>query len=268
MRKPKKTFEIDAEWCELKELRTTRRAAISQYPSVSVLIATARPSDLSAILRQVHQQSLDSFELLIGLHNFALSSDQCDQIVKLEERAIRVSMQNFAADHTLGTILSTLAKSSTGDLIAKMDDDDIYGPEHLKDLLDSLLANKADAVGKAMNYVYLEALDVTVRRAGEGGTSAVELWADWVCGGTILVKRDLAEKGGWFGEGKSAVDRFLLNGVMKNGGRIWRTFGTGYVYRRRPTSHTYVTNYSKYLKSARDQRVGIWIDPEFGTDLQ
>jgi hypothetical protein len=145
-----------------------------------------------------------------------------------------------------------------------MDVDDYYGPEHLRDLLDAALDTGADVVGRAMNYVYLEPLDLTVRRYSSYGTRAVELWSDWVCGGTILAKRDIAEAAGWFGDGNTAVDRFLLSGVTNNGGKIWRTFGAGYIYRRTFTFHTYATNYSKYLNWTNGQVVGIWNHPIFG----
>jgi hypothetical protein len=57
----------------------------------------------------------------------------------------------------------------------------------------------------------------------------------------------------------------LLSGVKKNGGKIWRMPGLGYIYKRSLISHTYATNYSKYLREINDQRVGIWAHPEFGT---
>jgi hypothetical protein len=146
-----------------------------------------------------------------------------------------------------------------------MDDDDYYGPEHLRDLLDAAIATGADVVGRAMNYVYLEPLQLTVRRFSPHGTQAVELWSDWVCGGTIVAKRASAEAAGWFGDGYTAVDRFLLSGITNNGGRIWRTFGAGYVYRRTFTFHTYATNYSKYLNGANEHVVGQWKHPIFGS---
>jgi hypothetical protein len=116
-----------------------------------------------------------------------------------------------------------------------------------------------------MNYVYLEPLDLTVRRFGVQGTQAVEIWSDWVCGGTILVSRSAGESAGWFGNGTTAVDRYILGRITENGGKIWRTFGAGYIYKRSFTFHTYVTNYSKYLKNANQQVVGLWQDRVFGT---
>lgn len=248
----------------LEALRNSRRSKIKKYPTVSVLVSTLRADDLSHLLDQLIAQTLPAFELVLGLHTIELSASHKRQIAALNRRKIKIIAKEFSKDKTLGMILSELAKLSSGEFIAKMDDDDYYGPEHLRDLLDAAIATKADVVGRAMNYVYLEPLQLTVRRFAPHGTQAVELWSDWVCGGTILAKREAAEAVGWFGEGNTAVDRFLLSGITNNGGKIWRTFGAGYIYRRTFTFHTYVTNYSKYLNGANEQVVGIWNHPIFG----
>jgi glycosyltransferase involved in cell wall biosynthesis len=248
----------------LEALRNSRRSKIKKYPTVSVLVSTLRADDLSHLLDQLIAQTLPAFELVLGLHTIELSASHKRQIAALNRRKIKIIAKEFSKDKTLGMILSELAKLSSGEFIAKMDDDDYYGPEHLRDLLDAAIATKADVVGRAMNYVYLEPLQLTVRRFAPHGTQAVELWSDWVCGGTIVAKREAAEAVGWFGEGNTAVDRFLLSGITNNGGKIWRTFGAGYIYRRTFTFHTYVTNYSKYLNGANEQVVGIWNHPIFG----
>jgi glycosyltransferase involved in cell wall biosynthesis len=249
----------------VSNIRKTRRSQISQYPSVSVVIATVRPNDLENILHQILNQTLPKFEVLLGLHDIELNTKHKALIKKLGARKVKVSHQKFAKSATLGEILSTLCESATGEYISKIDDDDYYGPEHLRDLVDTALDTKAEVVGRAMNYVYLEPLSLTVRRYSPNGIQAVELWSEWVCGGTILVKRDAAKAAGFFGKGTTAVDKYLLSHVTENGGNIYRTFGAGYIYRRSFTAHTYVTNYSKYLNNANEQRVGIWPDPVFGT---
>lgn len=253
------------ELTEISKIRKERRSKVKQYPKVSVVIATLRPADLENILRQLNAQTLKTFEVILGLHDIDLNAKHKALIKKLNARKIKVQSVKFPKSSTLGQILTELCKITTGDYISKIDDDDYYGPEHLRDLLDAALATNAEVVGRAMNYVYLEPLSITVRRFAPNGTQAVELWSDWVCGGTILVKRKIAESVGWFGSGTTAVDRYLLSRVTEKGGKIWRTFGAGYIYRRSFTFHTYITNYSKYLNNANEQRVGIWVDPIFGT---
>lgn len=258
-------MDFEVEVAQIIAARAERRAAFKKLPYISVVMATARPDDLTNILTQIEAQTLPSFELLLGVHKFQLSPSHKKQLVRLQKRGISVVTKNFTVAYTLGSVLSTMAAQSTGEYIAKMDDDDIYGPDHLRDLLEIALTNGAEVVGKAMNYIYLQAIDLTVRRVLATGISTSNLWTDWVCGGTILAKRSAAEAVGWFGEGKSAVDHFLLSGIKKNGGKIWRAPGLGYIYKRSVVAHTYVTNYSKYLRETDGQRVGFWPHEEFGT---
>lgn len=259
-----KFTSFSQEIAALESIRESRRSQITEYPKVSLVVSSLRSDDLSNLLRQLINQTLPTFELLLGLHNIELNAEHRTLITKLKKRKVPVSTKKFDSSFNLGSILTSLAKDTTGEFITKMDDDDFYGPEHLRDLVDAAVATNADVVGRAMNYVYLEPLQLTVRRFGPHGTQAVELWTDWVCGGTILARRDKAEAAGWFGEGYTAVDRFLLSGIINNGGKIWRTFGAGYIYRRTFTFHTYVTNYSKYLNGANEQSVGLWAHPIFG----
>lgn len=249
----------------ISDIRLSRRKKMKKYPKVSVVLSTVRPDDLTSILFQIKLQTLKSFELAIGLHGIQLNAKHKLLIGELNKRDIKVKVEKYPETSTLGFILTDLAGKTSGDFVAKMDDDDYYGPEHLRDLVDAIVDKGADAVGRAMNYVYLEPLDLTVRRFGVQGTQAVEIWSDWVCGGTILVSRIAGESAGWFGNGTTAVDRYLLGRITENGGKIWRTFGAGYIYRRSFTFHTYVTNYSKYLKNANQQVVGLWQDRVFGT---
>lgn len=248
----------------LEALRKERRSKIKSYPSLTVLVSTLRGDDLTSLLQQLEKQSLAKFEVQLGLHNLALSPTHKKLIAALAKRGVKTTHHSYGSDFNLGMILTDLAKKSSSQYIAKMDDDDYYGPEHLRDLLDTVLDTGADVVGRAMNYVYLEPLQLTVRRFSPNGTQAVELWSDWVCGGTILARREAAELAGYFGDVHTAVDRYLLSGVINSGGKIYRTFGAGYIYRRTFTFHTYVTNYSKYLNGANQQVVGVWNHPIFG----
>ena len=255
---------LSDELSTLRSIRQKNRKSHSKTNSVAVVMATRRPDDLGNALTYLRDQTLPSFELYLGLHGFNLNTSLKNEITKLRNRKIKVFVHHFDATNTLGEVLTALAQETTSRYISKMDDDDIYGSEHLHDLLDCIVAHECEVVGKAMNYIYLEPLDLTVRRANSSGVSAFELFSDWVCGGTIMVERSAGEKAGWFGSGKSAVDTFLLQNVSKSGGKIWRTFGTGYIYRRRQSDHTYGTNFAKYLNGSSEQWVGIPQIEEFG----
>ena len=252
---------------ELSHVRLNRQKQCkghTKVDSIAVLMASRRPDDLRNALLDLRAQTLPTFEVHLGLHGFNLDAPLKSEITKLQNRKVKVFVHNFDSTETLGSMLTSLAAGTRTKYVTKMDDDDFYGSEHLHDLLDCIIVRGCEVVGKAMNYIYLEPLDLTVRRANSTGVSAFELFSDWVCGGTIMVERSAGEKAGWFGSGKSAVDTFLLQNVSRNGGKIWRTFGAGYIYRRRKGDHTYGTNFAKYLNGSSEQWVGLPRIEEFG----
>jgi hypothetical protein len=260
------TEHFVAELQDLQKIRHWRRNQISKYPSLEIIMASRRPDYLLKILPQLEKQSLPEFVISIGVHGYELRPQHFDLIHRLENRGISVTVQSFENSVTLGSILTTLADASDAKFIAKIDDDDIYGPEYLQDSLDSIIVNNADVVGRALNYIYLRPIDLTVRCFDRAGTSRVELWTDWICGGTILATNSIGRESRWFGEAKSGVDQYFLKQVSKIGGRIWRTYGAGYIYCRSKSGHTYDTNYSKYLESSQEQHVGLWVHEIFGTN--
>lgn len=256
------TFFEESESVRVSRLQ--RRKKHSKENSVAVVIASRRAEDLEDLCDDLFKQTLPKFSIYIGLHGYQPDAMLKGKLDRLKRRNIKVKVERFDTDATLGKILSTLCEVSSERFVAKMDDDDIYGPEHLHDLLDVLIENKCDVAGKAMNYIYLDSINLTVRRATGVGVSQYELFDDWVCGGTIMVSRSAGEKAGWFGSGVTAVDTHLLQGVKTNGGKIWRTYGAGYVYRRRENNHTYSTNHAKYLNAASEEWVGLVRGAEFG----
>ena len=248
-------ISLNEERQRIDESRSRLRKKYSQSESVAVVIASRRPEDLASVLTNLYEQTLPSFDVLLGLHGFSPSASLKQKIAKLRNRKVNVIVKTFDLEMTLGTMLTELAKSRRAKYVTKMDDDDFYGPEHLHDLLDAIVFHGCEVVGCAMNYIYLEPIDLHLRRANSTGVSQFELFSDWVCGGTIMVNRDAGEKAGWFGTGTTAVDTHLLQGIKRNGGKIWRTFGSGYTYRRRQGDHTYSTNFAKYLNGSSEQWV-------------
>ena len=63
------------ELAEISRIRQERRAKVSVYPTLSVVIATVRPHDLENILKQMLKQSMPKFEIVLGLHDIDLNID-------------------------------------------------------------------------------------------------------------------------------------------------------------------------------------------------
>lgn len=236
-------------------------AALDSWPSVSIVMSTHRASHVDHALKQLARLRYPRLEVLIAAHGSAISVD--DLRSKAAALPYPSTVISIDADRNLGQCLQTLSNAAAGDLVTKMDDDDYYGPEHIWDLVLAREYSGAQIVGKTLDWIYLEAQGVTVFRP----VYPAESYADFVCGGTMLISRgDLLSIGGWRPVPKS-VDRALLDRVIDDGGMVYRTHGLGYVYVRRADGHTASVSDEHFLKKNINRVEGLVRHHEFGTDV-
>lgn len=212
-------------------------------PAVSVLLCTRRPEMVGFGLRQVARQRGVETETVLALHGF----DREIPEVAAEIRAFRASGRELVvyepdSSVVFGTVLDRSAGLASGHLIAKMDDDDWYGPEHLADLVSARTYSGADLVGSHPEFFYLEALDTTVRLVGES-----ELPSKHVTGCTLFLDQGVLEEIGGFRPIPRGVDSQCLAGVQLAGGRIYRTHGCNFVVRRMGEGHTWTVGAGHFL---------------------
>ena len=214
----------------LREHSTWGRAR--DHPLVSILLATKRPSFLPWALANVARQTYPAVELVLALHGEGFASIE-RHLAQLPQPA---KVLRVPASDSLGAVLNAATRTATGTLLAKMDDDDLYAPEHLWDLVLAREYSQAQLVGKWLEYVYLAAADRTIRWRNGGGE---RYCATSPAGGTLLISQDdLRRCGGWRNE-SAAVDTKLAEDVVCAGGRIYRTHPTGFVLMRHGHNHTW-----------------------------
>lgn len=223
-------------------------------PAVSVLLCTRRPEMVGFGLRQIARQRGVETETVLALHGF----DQEIPEVAAEIRAFRASGRELVVHEpessvVFGTVLNRSAGLASGHLIAKMDDDDWYGPEHLADLVSARIYSGADLAGSHPEFFYLEALDTTVRLAGES-----ELPSKHVTGCTLFLDRGVLEEIGGFRPLSRGVDSQCLAGVQLAGGRIYRTHGCNFVVRRKGEGHTWTVGSGHFLRREGKGQLPGW----------
>ncbi len=207
-------------------------------PSVSILLATRRPDQLAFALAQVAKQRAPAVELVLAPHGFAADPG----LVRSVLGEGRVVVRPVPATTRFGDVLDAAARAASGDVVLKMDDDDWYGPDVVTDLLWARRTSGAELVGMPAEFVYLEQLDLTIRRR-----AAVERPARVVAGGTMLLGRDYLRALGGFRSVTRFVDAQLLAAVRRAGGRVHRTQGLGYVLRRGAAGHTWSPDLGYFL---------------------
>ena len=155
-------------------------------PTVSALVSTNRPHQLEHVLRQLGSQEGVDLQVLLLTHGFEPGGD----VTALARDLGVTDLVTLTAptQDTLGECLNQLVDAADGDVVAKVDDDDLYGRHYLLDQLHALDYSAAQVVGKQAHHMYLEAQDVTILRFPE----REHRYTDLVMGPTIVAPRDVA----------------------------------------------------------------------------
>ena len=151
----------------LAQVRAAASLPVQPVPSVSVVVSTNRPALVERIVGIVAAQDHPGTELILALHG-----DGFPDADPVAPPGLDLTVLRAPADAVFGHVLSQASAMAGGEWVAKMDDDDWYGTEHLSDLVLAAGYSGADLVGKGSEFVYLEGSDVSLRRglgAGEAG---------------------------------------------------------------------------------------------------
>jgi hypothetical protein len=227
-----------------RALGTLAGTQVSPPESVSVLLVTRRPEMLPFALAQVARQRGVPFELVLATHAF--TPDPRTVHAFSESCGAPVTVVEVDAGVRFGEVLNRAAAHAQGAVLAKMDDDDWYGPDFLHELMLARGYSGAGMVGALPEITYLEPLAVTTRRSGP-----TEVFSFFVAGGTLLVDVAAWRSIGGFRDTRKYVDAALLRGLSSAGVSIYRTHGLGYVLRRGSHGHTWDPGMDYFLHPDR-----------------
>ena len=218
-------------------------------PTVSALISTNRPQQLEHVLAGMREQKEVELEILVLTHGFEPS---VDEKAHLESRFGPVQWLTAEPSVPLGECYNILARAASGDVVAKIDDDDIYGPYYLFGQLAAMDYSGADIVGKGAHYVYLEGMDATVLRFPE----TEHKYRDFVSGPTIVAKRSVVLVNPfpqvWRGE-----DTGFLRGARDNGAVTFSAGRFDFIQVRSSGTHTWSIEDSEILATAQVSSYGL-----------
>ncbi len=213
-------------------------------PLVSVLLATRRPALLPHALAGVARQTYPRTELVLGLHGDGFA----DVDRRLADLPVPATVVRIGSERPFGAALNDLAAAAGGSLLARMDDDDAYGREHLWDLVLAREYSQAELVGKTTEFVHLAASNVTVQLRRERS----EGYGLRGAGGALLVSREAFDRVGGFPCIPHWVDLGLHERILRDGRRrVYRTHGAGFVLVRHGGGHTWDEGDEWFLERAR-----------------
>ncbi|GAA2085020.1 glycosyltransferase [Actinomadura alba] len=232
--------------------RLFRQAGVPEPPpaSVSVVLCTRRPEMLAFAFGQIGRQRLVDFEVVLTLHGVDAGAPEVTAAIADFGRP--VSVVEVPETVPFGMALNRGAARASGRFLAKMDDDDWYGPEHLADLLLARHYSGGDLVGCHNEFTYLEQIGLTVRLRAD-----TERPHQQVAGGTLMIERSVFEELGGFRPLPGSEDTHLQRAIDAAGGKIYRTHGLGYVLRRKSSGHTWTESIGYFLRRSIRQWRGF-----------
>lgn len=183
-------------------------------PSVSIMAATNRPEQLDHLVSQVARQSGVERQLLLITHGFTSPTATA-------ERARELGVENVVVleapgTWSLGTCLNAAVDRADGQVLSKMDDDDLYGAFYLHDLLRAREFAGADVVGKHAHYMHVAGPDATLLRF----PWMEHRFTDHVMGPTITADREVFTAHP-FADVSRGEDSGFLRSVVAAGGSIY-----------------------------------------------
>ncbi|MEE9180140.1 MAG: glycosyltransferase family A protein, partial [Vicinamibacteria bacterium] len=155
------------------------------WPTVGVLLVSNRPEELPKAITGVRSASYPRIHLVVGAHGFRPGRDLDRVVEEASSDLDAVSLLRFDSDLSLGACLNAAAERTGAQVLAKIDDDDSYGPGYLNDQVQALRYSGSEVVGKATQYVYLEEDDKTYLVA----PGNEESFTTYVPGPTLVFRR-------------------------------------------------------------------------------
>lgn len=193
-------------------------------PSVAVVCVTNRPEQAEHVCATIARQAgVGTLRVVIVLNDEEGESSVFERLLG----HLDLSIVHRPPPTSLGVCLNTGWELAGTRYVAKIDDDDVYGPHYLRDAVRVLRWSAAAVVGKHTYLARLHGSATTVLRF-PGHEWA---YSGFVAGGTIVA--DTERTGGArFGDSTTGEDSAFLAAVEQCGGLVLATSPLDFVQAR------------------------------------
>ncbi|WP_433335597.1 glycosyltransferase family protein [Spirillospora sp. CA-294931] len=222
-------------------------------PTVSMVLPTCRAGQITQAIEQVARQRWRPLQLVLVLHGLDLD------LTLVEKRAREAGLDDVIViaahrDLTLGGCLNLGIRAADGAYIGKMDDDELYGPHYVSDLIPAFSYTEAGVVGKLAHYAYLESIGATLLRYPDHEHRYVNV----VRGGALLAEGDLLRTYRFADIGRGE-DTDLFRRLADDGVRVYAADRYSFITIRHadPNRHTWQPTDRELMSEARLASYGL-----------
>lgn len=218
-------------------------------PLISIILPTMRPHFIDRIVSNIGNQTYSNIECIIITQSYSKKevNELKLKLTKYENITCKVIENNSAQN--LGARLNQALQQANGEFIAKFDDDDLYFPNYLTDMMLPFKFGDWSIVGKKEGFFYLESEDKLVVKY----PNQRHIDTDFVMGATLVIRKsDLLEIGGFI-EAARGEDSDLLRRIKAAGKKVYAADPFNFVVWRSKdgSSHSWDIN-AEFYKSNCD----------------
>lgn len=214
-------------------------------PLVSLVMCTNRPHNIDIMISNYICQKYENKELIVVINkNDANIESIKDKLKLISNHRLLIEDEK----HSLGKCLNSAVHAANGDVIAKMDDDDIYGSNYIADSIMAMDYSGADVVGKDSHFAYVESADKLILiRDGKDCR-----YSDFIIGATLLIKKDVFKKVSFHDKNRGEDSQFLKD-CQEGGVTIYSTDAFNYITIRSSNleNHTWKIEDDKFMAKAK-----------------
>lgn len=232
-----------------------KSGSFDSTPKVSIVLSTNRPSFVENIKKNFSRQVYKNIEFILILNN---DSFEIDKISANFSDFENIKIFQIPQDKCLGQCLNYAIEKMTGDILLKMDDDDIYLENYTSDIILPFIYSDAEVIGKSTYFGYSEELDTLFLRS----PGKEHRYTNFIAGPTFCVKKDVFNKLLFPEVHGSGTDTQFLIKCKAAGIKIYSTDCYNFVQIRRTdaSSHLWKMSTSEYISRCENVSKGLNLD--------
>ncbi|HAV8409747.1 TPA: glycosyltransferase [Escherichia coli] len=214
-------------------------------PLVSIVMCTNRPQNIGLMIENYLRQEYRNKELIVIINT---NDKNIEHIQDKLSIIPNVTLAQLNADFSLGECLNKAVEMAKGDIIAKVDDDDIYGKNYIGDAILALDYSGADVVGKDSHLAYVESMDKTFLIREDKDCR----FSDFVIGASLVIRKEVFDKISFHNKNRGEDSQFLKD-CNENGISIYSSDIYNYITIRNKNinNHTWKIDDSKFTAKAK-----------------
>jgi len=230
-------------------------------PKITALCVTRRPGYLPRVIEMLERQTIDNINVIIILHNAMLDLEIMEELTKQSSNNY-LFVQSPSNLLFLGDCINYGRQLSTTQYIAKIDDDDFYGPHYLQDQINAFKYTDSAIVGKNSYFCYVESVDALgLRFAGRH-----HRYTKLIQGGTLVWDESKVQDIP-FKSIRQGTDSAFVKEILARDWRVYSTDPFNFIHIRykdtKAHGHTWHMEDKKFLEKVNKVAIGLRTDLVF-----